>query len=125
MSTPGEIAIQARLHPSGRWITIPVDISRVYPISAVLDTGAPVSAISPGVEQELSRRGLLQPGSLPRRFGLSELSSQDQELPDLEVAVINRLERLGVDGLLGLDFLTKFEHIHFHTRSLQLVLERH
>jgi hypothetical protein len=27
-----------------------------------------------------------------------------------------------VDGLLGLDFLMHFEHIHFHTRSLRLVL---
>ena len=40
------------------------------------------------------------------------------------MAVLTRLDRLGVDGLLGLDFLTHFEHIHFHTRSLRLVLER-
>ena len=93
-------------------------------MSAVLDTGAPVSAISPGIEQDLLRDGLLQPGSLPRRHRLTRLRSQDQELPDIEVAVLNRLDRLGIDGLLGLDFLTNFEHIHFHTRSLRLVLER-
>jgi hypothetical protein len=55
---------------------------------------------------------------------MSDLTADRQALPNLDVAVIRRLDRLGVDGLLGLDFLTYFEHIHFHTRSLGLVLER-
>ena len=125
MSTPGEVALQAVLHSSGRWITIPVIVGGLYLIAeAVLDTGAPVSAIRPGVAQELQSRGLLGASPTPRRYRLTGLTSQDQGLPDLEVAILNRLERLGVDGLLGLDFLTYFDHLHFHTRSLRLVLER-
>src|SRR5205085_575304 len=84
VSTPGEIAIQTELHPSGRWITIPVEVAGTHTIWAVLDTGAPVSAISPQVEQELSRDGLLLPSTLPRRHRLVGLKSRQQQLPDLE-----------------------------------------
>lgn len=83
-----------------------------------------VSAISPRVEQELLSRGLLKTSALPRRYLLDELTAHRQPLPSLDVAVLRRLDRLGVDGLLGLDFLMHFEHIHFHTSSLRLVLER-
>ncbi len=123
MSTTGELAIQTVLHPSGRWITVPVAVGGIHTIWAVLDAGAPVSGISPRVEQELLSRGLLKTSSLPRRYLMADLTADRQALPNLDVAVIRRLDRLGVDGLLGLDFLTHFEHIHFHTRSLSLVLE--
>ena len=123
MSTTGEIAIQARFHPSRRWITIPLVVGGRRLISAVLDTGSPVSAISPRIERVLSGDGLLLPSARPNRRRLADLRVQGQPLPDLEVAVLNRLDRLAVDGLLGLDFLTHFEHIHFHTRALQLILD--
>jgi hypothetical protein len=123
VSIPGEIAIQTEVHPSGRWITIPLIIGESHDISAVLDTGAPVSAISPRVEHRLLSSGLLGASALPRRYRLRNITADRQPLPDLDIAVIRRLDRLGVDGLLGLDFLTHFERVHFHTRSLLLVLE--
>lgn len=123
MSTRGEIAIQAELHPSGRWITIPVVVHSARLIWMVLDTGAPVSGISPRVAQDLLGSGLLRTSSLPRRYLLDDLTAHRQALPSLDVAVIRRLALLEVDGLLGLDFLNHFERIHFHTRSLQLLLE--
>jgi len=89
----------------------------------VLDTGAPVSGLSPRVAQDLLNVGLLKASSLPRRYLLEALTADRQALPSLDVAVIRRLGLLDVDGLLGLDFLTHFEHIHFHTRSLRLVLD--
>lgn len=124
MSTAGEIAIQAALHPSGRWVTIPRLISGRGRFSAVLDTGSPVSAISPRTERVLLGDGLLQATTRPGRYRLGSLTAQNQQLPELDVGVIRRLDRLDIDGLLGLDFLTHFEHIHFHTGSVQLVLER-
>lgn len=124
MSIPGEIAIQTELHSSGRWITVPLVVGGIHRISAVLDTGAPVSGLSPRIEALLLGNALLRPGTRPNRYRLANLTVADQLLPDIEVAVIRRLDRLEVDGLLGLDFLTQFEHIHFHTRLLQLVLER-
>ena len=123
MSTLGELTIQTEIHPSGRWITVPLVVGRARRISPVLDTGAPVSGISPRIEALLLANGLLRPGTTPNRHHLVELSVANQPLPDIEVAVIRRLDRLDVDGLLGLDFLSLFERIHFHTRSLQLILE--
>jgi hypothetical protein len=119
-----QIDIQAEIHPAGRWVTIPIVVDGSYALSPVLDTGSPVSAISPRIQQELENRRLLGPSAIPRRYLLSEIAAQSQSLPDLDVAVLPRLDRIGVDGLLGLDFLTQFESIHFHTRSLRLVLER-
>lgn len=123
MSTSGEIVVQARRHSSGRWITLPLLVGGVRALSAVLDTGSPVSAISPRTEAALLESGLLQPGAEPNRYRLADLSASNQPLPALEVGVVRRLDPLDIDGLLGLDFLMQFEHIHFHTRSLELVLE--
>jgi hypothetical protein len=124
VSIPGDIALQTKLHESGRWITIPLFVKEIYSFTAVLDTGAPVSAISPQIAADMQLRDLLQPSPIPRRHRMTGLSSQGYSLPDLDIAVLNRLARIGVDGLLGLDFLMHFEHIHFHTRSLRLELER-
>ena len=119
----GEIAIQAERHRSGRWITVPVLVGGIRSISAVLDTGAPVSGISPDVESSLLALGLLRSADQPNRYLLGDLTTHGQRLPSLNVAVIRRLERLRVDALLGLDFLNHFERIDFHTRLLQLILE--
>jgi hypothetical protein len=121
MST-GEVAIRARLHRSGRWITLPLSVG-TYLIYPVLDTGSPVSALSPSIRTELLSRNLLSPTDTPRRDQLTGLTADGQALPDLEVGVLARLDRLGVDALLGLDFLLHFERIHFHVRTFQLVLE--
>ncbi len=123
MSTHGEIAIEAERHPSGRWITVPLAIGGVLTLAAVLDTGAPVSAISPRTETRLLSAGLLRPSGRPNRYALTDLSTANQTLPPLEVAVIRRLDRLDVDALLGLDFLTQFTRICFDTRTMRLVLE--
>lgn len=96
MSTPGDIAIQAERHRSGRWITVPILVGGVCAISAVLDTGAPVSAISPGVESALLGLGLLLPGTRPNRYLLADLSTAGQRLPSLDVGVLRRLDRLDV-----------------------------
>ena len=124
MSTPGELIIQARLHRSGRWITIPLTVNGTRELAAVLDTGAPVSAISPNVHARLTESGLLQLAATPNRYRLASLTVDGQPLLDLEVSVIRRLDRLDVDALLGLDFLTTFAHVHFDTVALRLRLVR-
>lgn len=122
MSTPGELVIQASIHRSGRWITIPLTVSGTRELMAVVDTGAPVSAVSLAVHARLTESGLLQATTASNRYRLAPLTADGQQLPDLEVAVIRRLDRLDVDGLLGLDFLTRFAHIHFDTAALRLRL---
>lgn len=124
MSTIGEITIQAALHRSGRWVIVPLLVGGLRPLSAVLDTGSPVSAISPRTERVLLGDGLLQSASCPNRYGLVSLTAQGQYVPDMEVGVIRRLDRLDVEALIGLDFLMQFASIHFDTRALQLRLVR-
>jgi hypothetical protein len=43
-------------------------------------------------------------------------------VPDLDVRVLRRLGRTGVDGLLGLDFLIQYDEVHFLVATRRLVL---
>src|SRR5438874_11874877 len=107
----GEISIQASLHPNptGRWITLPVDIAGVHTLAVVLDTGSPFSAISPGTVEDLEHLGLLQPPSTRYyRHRLTRLTVQGQSLPDLDVRVLSRLTELKVACLFSLDFFASF-----------------
>lgn len=124
MLTHGEVTIQTELHSSGRWITVPLVVGARRTIAAVLDTGAPISGLSPQTYSRLLTAGLLLPTVGPNRYRLADLSVADQPLPPLEMAIIRRLDRLDVDALLGLDFLAQFATIHFDTRTFQLVLQR-
>jgi hypothetical protein len=117
----GEIDTNAALHPSGRWITIDVGIA-AHVLSMVLDTGAQVSALSPSTRADLERRGLLGLSRRPNLFRLGSLTIEGRAIPDLEVGVAARLDRLQVVGLLGLDFLGLFEDLHFNVPSLRLRL---
>jgi hypothetical protein len=115
----GSVVAQAALHPSGRWLTLPLMIAGTYALRAVLDTGSPQSALSPRISNDLSSQGLLRPAADPRRFLLADLTIGGQAVPDLEVGVLRRLDPMEVDGLLGLDFLLRFSEVHFILASLQ------
>lgn len=122
MSTPGELVVQAALHQSGRWITIPLTVAHDYRLWAVLDTGAPVSAVSPRIAAALMAQGFLRESTRPNRYLLTPVAIEGQRLPDLEVGVIRRLDRLEVTAPLGLSFLMQVAHIHFDTAALRLRL---
>lgn len=119
----GDVAVQAELHESGNWIVVPVAVRGAVDLLMVLDTGSPVSVISPVVLDDLVTRGLLGPEVASNRYVLTRLSVQGQPLPDLLVRVLPRLARIQVDGLLGLDFLRLFKAVHFHVDTFHLVLE--
>src|SRR5262245_5941142 len=109
MSIPnGELAIPAELHPSGHWIGISVAIGGRHTIFMVLDTGSPASAISPGISRALRTRGLLRESRIPGSYQLTELTAADTPrkppLPNVTVRILPRLDRLKIEGLLGLDF---------------------
>jgi hypothetical protein len=84
--------------------------------------GPPLPSPFDGVVERMLQAGGAEATGSYDSSELEELTADSHPLPNLDVAVIRRLDRLEVDGLLGLDFLTHFEHIHFHTRSLQLEL---
>jgi len=119
----GDVAVQTELHESGNWIVVPVAVREAVDLLMVLDTGSPVSVISPLVLDDLLARRLVHPEVSSNRYLLTGLSVQGQSLPDLLVRVLPRLARIQVDGLLGLDFLRSFKAVHFHVDTFRLVLE--
>ena len=121
----GSLSIQTYLHPNprGSWITFTLTVAGTYDLAMVLDPGSPVSAISPGVRDELHGLGLLREGNRPRYYRLAPLTAARQSFPDLEVRVLPRLSQIQVAGLVGLDFLRQFAAVHFYVATLQLVLE--
>lgn len=122
----GEIRIRTILHPNplGRWISFPVIVAGSHDLLMVLDPGSPVSAISPQTREDLSRLNLPRPTSHPRyEHRLAQLVVQGQPLPEFDVRVLRKLSRLGVDGLIGLDFLAQFFAIRYYVGTMELVLE--
>lgn len=117
----GDITIQAATHPSGNWITIPIMLGGSEVLRMVLDTGSPVSALSPSTAERLLHLRLIRDGERGR-YGLTPLTSDGQPLPDLEVRVLPRLDRLGIVGLVGLDFLMRFRRIDFDVEAFRLTL---
>jgi hypothetical protein len=122
----GEITIQARFHvnPLGRWITFTITSAGRFDLAMVLDSGAPISALNPVVAAELTDLGLLaRPRSRRYEHRLTALTVSGQPLADLDLRILPRLTELGIDGLLGLDFLAQFIWVRFHVPALRLFLE--
>ena len=92
---PGpNITIVTVVHPTGLWITVPITVGPLVDLVMVFDPGSPSSAISPAAEVVLEDHGLLsEPRGAPSHL-LTNLTVQDQPLPDLRVRVLNRLARL-------------------------------
>ena len=89
----------------------------------MLDTGSPASAISPAARDELVFKRLVLPAAVSSGYLLTNSTVNGQPLPDFMVRVLPRLTRLGVDGLLGLDFLRRFRRVGFLVDDLLLTLE--
>src|SRR5437667_9714223 len=98
----GEINVQTLVHPSGRWITVPITVWGIHKYFPVIDTGSPVSVISPATADTLLARRLTVSISETGTYLLTRLTVEDQPLPDLVVRVLPRLSRIAVQGLLGL-----------------------
>jgi hypothetical protein len=117
----GRLIVQTILHTTNSWILVPVHVSDYGAIDLVLDTGSPLSAISAQFFARLTRSGSLDQIA-PNRFRLKALSIQGQRIADLTVRVSPRVTAVGADGVLGLDFLTRFREIRFDVPSLVLTL---
>jgi hypothetical protein len=126
----GEIAVQASLHPhAANWVTLEITLSGVLTLQMVLDTGSPASAISPATTVELQCLNLLaDPSKPPYHHRLTAITTQEgYALPDFDVVVLPRLERMRVagilvPGLLGLNFLNQFSHVCYYVDTHRLVL---
>ncbi len=122
----GELTVPVSTHPSGLWVGIYVDIGARVRLFMVLETGSPVSALSPSIAQHLHSRKLLQADPAPGYFRPAPLTAAQAPghppLPDLAVRVLPRLTRLRIDGLLGLDFFRRFDRVCFQLSAMRLEL---
>ena len=57
-----------------------------------------------------------------RNVPLRQLRIAGQPIPDLHVRVSDTVTRLGVNGVLGLDFFTRFESVQWIPRTGRLTL---
>lgn len=122
----GDLTIPVERHPSGLWVGIYVSANNQQTMLMVLDTGSPVSALSPTIAQALHIRGLLRseltPGSFRPVALMAVQAAGHPTLPDLRMRVLPRLTRLQIDGLLGLDFFRQFDRVCFQLAAMRLEL---
>jgi hypothetical protein len=118
----GEISIQTYIHPASAGLAFWLQVGPQHTLAVGLHTGLPVSVISIVARDALHTAHLLQPRRAVGVYRIADLSVDGQPLPNLEVRVSRTVSRLGLDGLIGLDFLLHFEHIHFHVPTLRLIL---
>src|SRR4051812_2776058 len=80
-------SLPVRPHASGLWVGIDVMIGGGLAYLAILDIGSPLSAISPGLSQDLQDQGILRPAADSRSYQLLDLTADGHRLPDLTVRI--------------------------------------
>lgn len=119
----GETHIQLTINPSGAGFWFRMVVHEEHILWMGINPGLGVSLLTPSMQEELLTRGFLQSTGRTGRYRLTDLSVDEQPLPDLEVRISRRLARLGVDGMIGLDLLLRYEHVHLHIPTLHLMLQ--
>ncbi len=99
---------------------VPIRVSGKVRLYLALNPGVIRSSITTNARETLIQEELLSPVA-QRNFVLSDVESQGQRLPPLQVRV-SRFRYGDIDGLLGLDFLQQFTDIHFHVPTYRLTL---
>jgi hypothetical protein len=116
-----DVCFRLQLEPKTWWLTVPLHLAGQFTLDMVLDTGSPLSGISYLTRDVLARQDLLVPVG-PRRYLLRDLTIENQPIPDLVVRLSQRASAVGIDGMLGLDFLNRFSDIHLNVPTLWLTL---
>ena len=107
---------------------VTLDVADSEPLRLVLDTGTVHSAIGASAQGRLLRANAITEsgdtlGARPI-YRLGGLSIEGQLIPDLNVVVSNRATMLGIDGMLGLNFLALFSDVHFSVDEMRVTLTR-
>jgi len=87
----------------------------------MLNTSRLQTVVSPRVRDDLLAVGLLRQDS-PRVYRLSGTRIAGEPLPDLAVRASPGPAVLGVEGMLGLDFLNQFGRVCLENDTLRLTL---
>jgi hypothetical protein len=117
-----EIAVQCRRHPRG-WVVVPLQLplqpGAFLSFEPILNTGRPRSVISPNTERSLSALGLLEPIGA-RQYRIPGLHVDGDRLPDMIVRASAGPALLGLDGMLGWDYLRQFDEVRIEPRTLRV-----
>jgi hypothetical protein len=115
-----ELSVQTYSHPTGL-IAIPAVVDGFYPLDMILNTGYPVSLLSPTTRDVLQSLGYVD--QIDARFyRLKNLTLGGRPAPAVDVRVNASIARLGIEGAFGLNFLSLFSVVHFDVRSWVLTL---
>lgn len=116
-----ELRVETRFEPRGGWVLVPLILPDGSTLELVLDSGSFLSAISERTRDELNTKGLLEPRGPERRLPRG-VSLAGQPIADLPVRLSRRAEAVQAPGLLGLDFLARYEEVRFHFPTMCLTL---
>ena len=114
-SSESKLIVQTRDHPIGL-IVVPFAVGEFYNLLLILNTGFVISALTPGVRDSLEALGHLQ-HTAGRFYQLHDLRLGGRPVPPLTVRVNIAIATLGVEGIVGLNFLNQFREIHFDVES--------
>jgi hypothetical protein len=117
-----DISLEGRRHPRG-WVRLLLRASLqpglFWQIDLMLNTGRPQSVVSPTTRNALAALGLIEPNGTGR-FRIPRVRVGDDLLPDLHVRVSAGPALLGVDGMLGWDYLERFAEVRIEPRTLRI-----
>jgi ribosomal protein S19E (S16A) len=100
---------------------IAVSVANRISIEMAVNPGVPRSSISAATRHRLIMEEIVPPRE-ERTYILSNVQIEGQPVPPLHVRVSAVLRRVGVGGIVGLDFLGQYEDIHFHVPTFRLTL---
>lgn len=120
--TGGRLVIQTKLDPARYYILIPVQVGDSLLVDFVLDTGAPLTSMSRRLYVRLRSSGCLADAAAKNRYILSSASIAGVDVSPLHIRGSIFLGRVGVEGVLGLDFLARYTDIHFSMKTGILTL---
>ena len=117
----GKLVIQTRIDSRRFYILVPVRVADNLIVDFVLDTGAPLTSMSQRLYTRLQAAGYLS-HIATNRYILSPASIAGENVAPLNIRGSKFLASVGVDGVLGLDFLARYTEVHFNVRTRLLTL---
>lgn len=108
-------------HRGRHWLVVRLAVGSHIVWDMVPNPIASRSAISPLALTDLASKEGLSPTSNDRSL-LHNLSIAGQSVPDLEVQVNPAIARLGVDGVLRIDFFAKFREVRWKPTTGEITL---
>ena len=119
---PDELVIELELGPRSRRYNIPLRIGPIFILEMLPEPNLARSALSAVARGSLIMKELVPPTDEPATCPLRDLQIQGQRIPDLDLPVSGRLDR--VDGVFGLDFFRSYRIVEFDPRSFRLILRK-